>query len=271
MLSNTDNHKVPVIHIRFNVKDLDSADTTKSLRGNLKFNKQTLIDFINIIDKFRLKGLENISSVHTIESTRYIDTGADNSMNTGDEYVIYTSGVNLNDLRYLSGVDIYRSYTDNIIEMYNAYGIEFARTSLICELSRAFTNAGNTSNPQHISILVDLICQDGIPLPANRDGMKKRRLDPLAKASFERPVDTLITASVYNEIDRMESMSSRLYTGSVVKCGTGYCDLLLDTNKIQNSEFIEEDITDSNYNIVSNTLANAIMDNDGGEDIYIPE
>jgi DNA-directed RNA polymerase II subunit RPB1 len=271
MLSNTDNDRVPVIHIRFNVKDLDNTDTIKSLRNNLKFNKQTLINFIDIIDNFRLKGLENVSKVHTIEPTRYMETNDGNNMHKGEEYVIYTSGVNLNDLRYLSGIDIYRSYSDDIQTMYNTFGIEFARPALICELSKAFANAGNTSNPQHISILVDLICQDGILLPVTRDGMKKRKLDPLAKASFERAVDTLLTASVYTETDRMQSVSSRLFIGSVIKGGTGYCELILDTDKIQNSEYIEEDITDSKHNIVSNTLANAIMDNEGGEDIFIPE
>lgn len=272
VLSNTDNDREPIIHIRFNVKDLDSSDVSKNAKHDTYFNKQSIIDFIDIIDNFQLKGIDNVSNVHTIEPMRYMETNDGDEMRKGEEYVIYTSGVNLNDIRYLSGIDIYRTYADDVNKMYSAFGIEFARTTLICELAKAFTNAGNSdSNPQHMAILVDMICHDGILLPVTRDGMKKRKLDPLSKASFERPIDTLVTASVYNEVDRMQTVSSRLYTGSVIKSGTGYCELILDTEKIQNSEYIEEDITDSKHNIISNTLAQSIMDDNEGEDIFIPE
>ena len=64
-----------------------------------------------------------------------------------------------------------------------------------------------------------------------------------------------------------------LYIGSVFKGGTGYCELILDTKKIQNSEYIEKETRNTKNNISINTIANAIMEDQGdeGEAIYIPE
>ena len=50
ILSNSDNDIQPVIHIRFNGKDVDKVKDP--------FNRETINDFIgHIIDKFKLKGI----------------------------------------------------------------------------------------------------------------------------------------------------------------------------------------------------------------------
>jgi hypothetical protein len=59
ILSNTDNDKKPVIHIRFNVKDTDKIKDP--------FNTETLNSFIdNIVDTFKLKGLNGIPDIDNI-------------------------------------------------------------------------------------------------------------------------------------------------------------------------------------------------------------
>lgn len=275
MLSNTDNDNQPIIHIRFNVKDLDKLDNKKTTGRGLKFDRKTLIDFIDMIDKFRLKGVENIEKINTIAQERHIDaTDGDGMKIEEKEQVIYTSGVNLKDIRYIVGVNPYRTFSDDIVETYNTFGIEFARNRLLNEFLKAYENAGNSGiNPQHVSLLVDIMCYGGSVISADRHGMKKANIDPLTKASFEKPVDVLVSAAVFGEVDRMQSVSSRLYIGSVFKGGTGYCELVLDTKMIQNSEYVEKETRDTRNDIAINTIANAIMgDNENeGEDIFIPE
>ncbi len=271
MLSNTDNDSQPVIHIRFNVKDLDKSETKKFTKGSSQFNRKTLIDFIDMIDKFKLKGVENIESVNAIVKERFVDANDGDGMKIGEEQVIYTSGVNLRDIRYITGINPYKTFSDDVNEMFNTFGIEFARNRLISEFVEAYENAGNEGiNPQHISILVDIMCYGGTVISADRHGMKKANIDPLSKASFEKSIDVLISAAVFGDIDRMRGVSSRLYIGSVFKGGTGYCDLILDTKMIQNSEFIEKETRDVRHNISINTIATAIMEDEGDEDIFIP-
>lgn len=275
MLSNTDSDLQPIVHIRFNVKDLDKLDNKKTaLKGTPKFNRKTLNDFIDMIDKFKLKGVENIESITTIAKERFMDASDGDGMKIGEEQVIYTSGVNLKDIRYIMGVNPYRSFSDDIAETFSTFGVEFARTRMLAEFLKAYENAGNSGiNPQHISVLVDIMCHGGTVISADRHGMKKANIDPLTKASFEKSIDVLISAAVFGDVDKMQGVSSRLYIGSVFRGGTGYCELILDTKMIQNSEYIEKESRDTKNDLSIHTIANAIMDDkdNEGEDIFIPE
>ena len=47
--------------------------------------------------------------------------------------------------------------------------------------------------------------------------------------------------TLYNEKDTMKSTSSRIALGRVIAGGTGSFDLLLDTNKLENSEYTENE------------------------------
>ena len=142
------------------------------------------------------------------------------------------------------------------------------------EFLKAYENASNNGiNTQHISLLVDIMCHGGIVISADRNGMKKANVDPLTKASFEKSIDVLVGAAIFGDIDKMQGVSSRLFIGSVFKGGTGYCELVLDTKAIQNSEYIEKEVMDVKTDIAINTIANAIMDDkeNEGDDIFIPE
>ena len=60
-MTNIVNDIQPVIHLRFNVKDVD--------RVKDPFNRETLIEFIeHIIDKFKLKGIDEITDIPSIIS-----------------------------------------------------------------------------------------------------------------------------------------------------------------------------------------------------------
>lgn len=273
MLSNTDNDLQPVIHIRFNVRDLDKSEEKKTKSAsNLYFNRDTIHDFIDLIDEFDLKGIDSIDAVKTIEKERFVDANDGDGMKEGDEYVIYTSGVNLKEIRYLNGIDLSRTYSDDVKQMFDNFGIEVARNRLISEFTKAYENAGNNVNAQHIEILVDEMCFTGIPLSADRHGMKLATMDPLSKASFEKPIEILYQAAVFGETDKQEGVSSRIYTGQVIKGGTGYSNLIIDTEMIQNSEFVD-DPTRSDVIIKQDTIANSILKEDDDvntNDFFIP-
>lgn len=268
-LSNTDNDIQPVLHMRFNVRDLDKTEAKKT-KGSLKFDRDTVHDFASLLLDFDLKGIDSIATVNTISKERYIDAIDGDGMKEGTEYVIYTSGVNLKEIRYLNGIDINRTFTDDVKQIFDTYGIEFARTALISEFTKAYENAGNNVNSQHIALLVDLMCFSGVPLSVDRHGMKFGGSDPLDKASFEKSIEVLLQAAAFGEVDHQEGVSSRIYTGQAIKGGTGYCNLLIDTEMIKNSEFIDDTTRAEEPGIRRDTIADAIMRDDGGEDIFIP-
>ena len=264
VLSNSDNDKQPVIHIRFNVKDTEKEKD--------KFDFNTFDNFIDhIIDKFKLKGINSVTDIPAIQDERIMtfnkETG---SVDKNTQYVIYTSGVNLEEIRYFVGIDIDRTVSNHVMDVYDTFGIEIARATLLREIFNAFERAGKEVNYQHVTIIVDQMTGSGTINSVDRHGMNKSDNDPLARASFEKTVEQLLTAAVYGETDHMKSVSSRIMAGAVIKGGTGYCELELDTEMIENSEYIEGiDFTKKFTELNTGTLAGDIIQK-GNDDIFIP-
>ena len=108
ILSNNDNDAQPVIHIRFNARDTDKVKDP--------FNRETINEFIeHIIDKFKLKGLDSVSGIPDIpvERNMVIDDKT-NEIKFENQYMIYTIGTNLIDIRYIIGIDILNTISTDI-------------------------------------------------------------------------------------------------------------------------------------------------------------
>lgn len=266
VLSNTDNDKYPVVHIRFNVKD---ADKDKD-----RFDLSTIDNFIDhIIDIFKLKGINGISDILGINEERAIvfnPTTGDVEKKT--QYVVYAAGVNLLDIRYLNGIDLTKTISNHVIEMYTIFGIEIARAVLLREISNAYEKSGGEVNYHHVSMIVDQMTASGQINSIDRHGMNKSDNDPLSRASFEKTVEQLLIAAVYAETDNMKGVSSRIMAGSVIEGGTGYCSLELDTDMIEKSEYLESSEQTKKFTELNKgTLANDIINKKEKKNIFIPE
>jgi len=264
VLTNSDNDKQPILHIRFNVKD---ADKEKD-----KFDISTIDGFIDhIIDRFKLKGINSVNKIDAIQEERNIKFDEDSGEVSKDtHWVVYTGGVNMEEIRYLNGIDLTRTVSNHVMDMYNIFGIEIARSVLLREITSAYENAGSEVNYQHISITVDQMTSSGAINSLDRHGMNKSENDPLSRASFEKTVEQLTIAAVYGESDNMRGVSSRIMAGAVVKGGTGYCDLELDTEMIEKSEYLEDtDYSKKFTELHTGTLASDIIKNND-DDIFMP-
>lgn len=265
VLSNTDNDKYPVVHIRFNVKD---ADKDKD-----RFDLSTIDNFIDhIVDTFKLKGINGITDIPAIQEERALSfnsTTGDVEKNT--QYVVYTSGVNLQEIRYLNGVDLTKTISNHIIEMYQTFGIEVARAVLLREIANSYEKAGGEVNYQHVSMIVDQMTATGQINSIDRHGMNKSGNDPLSRASFEKTVEQLLIAAVYAETDHMRGVSSRIMAGAVVEGGTGYCQLELDTDMIEKSEYLESSEQTKKFTELNKgTLADDIINKKEKKNIFVP-
>jgi DNA-directed RNA polymerase beta' subunit len=247
IMINYDNSEVPIVHIRLHMNP---------------FNYQALIDFQSlIIDKLKLRGIKNIEDIDE-EEVPLISYG-ENGENIADgkEYVLYTSGSNLMDLRILKGIDLNRTVSNNVREVYEVFGIEAVRNLLIKEYDLIFKEYD--IDYHHLSVLVDVMCQkigkNNAPLSIDRYGMNKMDIDPLARASFERTTEHLFNAGVFGEVDHLTSVSSRIMTGKLIRSGTGACDVLIDNQILEESQSI--------YNVDDDALVDEIIPNQMMKDI----
>ena len=225
ILSNYDNSETPVIHIRLDILDYDY---------NL------LLEICEwIINNFKLKGIENINRIQDIDDAlRVTFDNKDKTFEETSELIILTEGINIEDIRKIEGIDLNRTYCNDIQTIYKYYGVEATRSALLKELRMVY--GSYDVNYHHLSVLVDVMTNNGKLTSIDRHGITKLESDPLSRASFEMPIDQLTKAAMFCEVDHMRSVSSRIMAGRVISGGSGLCDILLDVDMIQNSEYIED-------------------------------
>ena len=229
-----------------------------------------LHNFVDLlIENIKLKGIKNIKESEINQSPMILFDNETQSLNKDQkEYIITTAGINIEELRLIKGIDLDRLLINDINVIYNLYGIEAARFAILDELM-ALTN--NSVNYNHLSVLVDYMTKDGFILSIDRNGLAKTNASLLNKISFEKPIDQLINAAIFNEFDEIKGVSSRIMTGRNIKGGTGICDLIFNTEMVLNSERI---IGNEYKNYIDNENDNLIKDilnNDDIDDIFIPE
>lgn len=259
VLSNTDNDKMPIMHIRFDMND---------------YNTATLVEFMELfVDKFRIKGIPNIEDNYVSEEKMINYNNPEHSIEKKTNYLLYTDGINLTDIRYINNIDLNRTFCNDIISIYENFGIEATRAVLLKELTTTFENGGAQVNAQHMALLVDIMTNNGDVTSIDRHGMNRIDNDPLSRASFEKTVDQLLAAAVFNKVDSMQSVSSRIMSGLAFRGGTGYCNLILDTHAIEQSEYVEDvggDEYRKNYSLLTtNSLVEDIVNKDN-EGIFMP-
>jgi len=267
VLSNRDNDAEQIIHIRFNAIDAEKD----------KFDLETINDFIEqVLDKFKLKGIEGINDIgNFLDDKTIIFDEKTGESKTEKEYIIVTSGVNMHEIRYINGINLNKTLTNDIVTMYNTFGIEMARSLLFTEIMDAYDVTGKKINSQHVQIIVDQMTMTGALNSIDRHGFNRSDTDPLSRASFEKPVEQLWKAAVFGEVDNMNGVSSRIMAGLCIKGGTGYSELILNTEMLEKSGFEEKSqLGRKNYqeiktnNIVSDIVNNTNIAEDDG--VFMP-
>ena len=228
ILSNFDNNDNPIVHIRFDL---------------VEFNSNLLLSINEwIINNLKLKGLDNIDKTDIDSTSRLITFENENKeFEESSEIVIYTQGINMEQIRYMDGIDLNRTYCNEINTINKCFGIEAARSALLKEFDRVFSD--QNVNYHHLAILVDVMTNLGFLTSIDRHGINKLDTDPLSRASFEMPIEQLTKAAIFGEIDYLRSVSSRIMSGRVISGGTGLCSLLLDTDYVMNSEYVDDETT----------------------------
>ena len=227
ILSNNSNDKEQIIHIRFSMS---------------AFNYNMITDFLKMVfDDITLKGIEGIENIDISQELSINFDKETGDIKNDKEYVVYTAGINFEKIRQVKGIDLTRTRCNDIATTLRLYGIEATRQILLYELSATYSADGSAINQNHLSILIDQMCYLGEIISIDRHGLSKIEMDPIARASFERTMDHFINAAIFNEKDHLKSVSSKIAVGQVINGGTGSFDLLLDTKKLENSEYTENE------------------------------
>lgn len=245
ILSNIDSSVNPTIHIRI---------------GLVQYNYDLLIAITEkITTQVKLKGLEGMVDVGNLEERKYITYNEDGSVDKNKtEYTIMVMGNNMTGIRKIKGINLERSYTNDIKLTKSLFGIEAARALILRELQDTMTN-DNSGGYQHMALLADAMCFTGDLTAINRNGISKLETGVLSRASFEKTTEQFADAAVFSEKDHTRSVSSCIIVGKVVKEGTGHCELELDIGFLDKLEKDKKDIQ-IKTTVKKNSYADALLE-----------
>ncbi len=171
-----------------------------------------LLQMAKNINNITLKGIEGIKRVVIRKD--------------GNEYMLYTEGSQLKKALDVEGVDISRTYTNNIGEIYDVFGIEAARNAIIKEATSTLGEQGLTVDIRHIMLVSDIMCCDGEVKQIGRHGISGEKASVFARAAFEVTVNHLLDAGMRGDVDELNGVTENIIVGQPIKLGTGDVHLI---------------------------------------------
>ncbi|CAH8588379.1 unnamed protein product [Schistosoma rodhaini] len=218
-------------------KDFKDADTTSD-----KMEDDTFLRFIeaNLLTDITLQGIPQITKVYMhlpkTQDKKRVVIKDDGSFDTVAEWMLETDGTCL--MRVLSerDVDPVRTVSNDIVEIFEALGIEAVRKAIECEMHHVISFDGSYVNYRHLALLCDIMTVKGHLMAITRHGLNRLDTGALARCSFEETVDILMEAAIHSECDPMAGVSETIMLGQLARIGTGCFDLLLDSAKCQEAQ-----------------------------------
>ncbi|MEM3369258.1 MAG: DNA-directed RNA polymerase subunit A'' [Candidatus Micrarchaeia archaeon] len=170
--------------------------------------------FTNKMKNLHVKGVKGI--------TKPVVTQDENG-----EWMIIAGGSNLTDLFNFPDVDPSRSITNDIMEIYNLFGVEAARNAIVNEIYTTMKIQKTDVDIRHICLLADAMTADGEVVSVGRHGLSGRKPSVLARAAFEETVKHLVNAAINGEEDRLNGVTENILIGQPVPLGTGLVKLTM--------------------------------------------
>jgi DNA-directed RNA polymerase II subunit RPB1 len=204
------------------INPLDQSDQIYVLKN---FQDQLLQNII-------LRGVKGLKKVilRTIKDNLVESNG---TYKKQDIWVLDTIGTNLLSVLSLDYIDKERTFSNDIVEIYNVLGIEAARQAIYNELVDVIEFDGTYINYHNFSILVDRMTYSYKMISIFRHGINNDNIGPIAKASFEETPEMFLKAARHAELDTFKGISANVMCGQEGYFGTSAFQVVLDIEELQ--------------------------------------
>uniref|UniRef100_A0A6C0IPB4 DNA-directed RNA polymerase n=1 Tax=viral metagenome TaxID=1070528 RepID=A0A6C0IPB4_9ZZZZ len=187
----------------------------------------------NILNNIVLRGIHGITNVLPRKLQNMVKKTDDRYVQK-DVWVLDTTGTNLIDTLSFDFIDSARTYSNDIKEIFNVFGIEAARQVIYNELMEVMEFSGVYINYHHVSILCDRMTSNEKMVAIFRSGILNDDIGPISKSTFEVHTEVLLDASRHAEFDHMRGVSANVMMGQMGIYGTGMFNVILDIDALKN-------------------------------------
>lgn len=144
-----------------------------------------------------------------------------------DKWVIYTQGSNFKGvLDKVDEIDPGRAYTNDLMEIYHALGIEAVRNAIFIESQRTLSEQGLEVDQRHLMLVSDMMTFNGSVRAVGRQGISGKKSSVLARAAFEITTKHLLKAGISGEVDSLTGVAENIIVGQPITLGTGSVNLV---------------------------------------------
>ena len=213
----------------------------------VKVNPLDQSDQIYILKNFQDQLLENIvlrgvKGINKVILRKIRDNVVENNgiFNKQDIWVLDTVGTNLLDVLSLSYIDNKRTFSNDIVEVFNVLGIEAARQAIYNEIVDVIEFDGVYINYHNFSVLCDRMTYSSKMISIFRHGINNDNIGPIAKASFEETPEMFLKAARHAELDNLRGVSANVMCGQEGFFGTSSFQVVLDLEEMQKLEATSE-------------------------------
>lgn len=217
---------------------LDQSDEIYMLRNF----QETLLN--NIV----LRGVEGIRNV-TPRKLQNNVLKEEGKFVQKDIWILDTTGTNLMEIMALDFIDGYRTFSNDIKEIFDVLGIEAARQIIYNEFFDVMEFSDVYINYHHLSLLCDRMASTKGMVSIFRSGILNDDIGPISKATFEVHTEVLLDASRHAEIDYTRGVSACVMLGQNSLIGTNAFGVVLDIEKMRELDSLETDVRDKNKEI----------------------
>ncbi|KAL2210483.1 DNA-directed RNA polymerase II largest subunit [Sarocladium strictum] len=192
----------------------------------------------HLLDNLTLRGVPGIERAFLTKGRTLVQLADGSQLAVRDDerctqWYLDTSGTSLRDVLVVDGVDIKRTYTNDLWQIVEVFGIEAARSALVRELTEVLAFDGSYVNHRHIALLVDVMTYRGSISAVTRHGINRADTGALMRCSFEETVEILLEAAASGELDDCRGISENVMLGQMAPMGTGNFDVFLDPKMLE--------------------------------------
>lgn len=138
-----------------------------------------------------------------------------------DGWYITTKGSNLRALIRCPFIDISRTSTNHLWDVYEVFGIEATRVFFNTELQKLVSVSS-----RHLDLLINSMTHSGRPQPVSRYGIDVKQAGRMAQIAFEQPWEGFFDACTNADKEDGTSVSFAIALGNEPQIGTGLCGVL---------------------------------------------
>ena len=193
----------------------------------------------NLLENIILRGVVGINKV-TLRKIKDNLVEKSGIYKKQDIWVLDTIGTNMMDVLGVDYIDAKRTFSNDIVELFNVLGIEAARQAILNELVDVIAFDGTYINYHHYSVLCDRMTFTSKMISIFRHGINNDDIGPIAKASFEETPQIFLKAARHAELDVMRGVSANVMCGQEGFFGTSAFQVILDIEEMKKLQDIIE-------------------------------